>query len=371
MPTAPTASEWMIGGLSRFINHLARLGPEDLAVNSALSVLVALVAWGAVWTARRAAERGMRRLPSPKVAERVSASRAARLIGWTLKTALTASAAYLIGLVWGVDLIGWAQAGVGAATLRELWRLLLLTVIAAAAFEFTGFSIGRLMDRLALAAHDSRRAGQLRTLKPLLRAVSQTTVGAIALLTLLSELGIKIGPLLAGAGVAGVAVGFGAQNLVKDFLTGLFLVMEDVVAVGDTVEIATFSGRVEAMTLRTIRLRDFNGTLHIFPYSEAPVIHNATNLFAYAVIDVQVPLAADVDKAIEVMRKTGEELSNEPETKAKVLQPIEVLGVDSLAGSGVHLKGRIKTLPAARDQVARAYYHRLKPAFEAAGIALS
>jgi len=368
---ATTASERLIGTVGAFLTHLEALSPQEVAMNGALSGLVVLAAFGLLKAGPWLTRRSLGRLPSKAAAKRIGDSLTMRVIDMALRVALGLLALYLLLLVWGIDLFAWASTGGGAAAGREVWRLCLLALIAAGAFELVGYAIGRAMDRLAKSSGDARRAAQLRTLLPLLRGIFQAAVVVIAVLTVLSDIGVKIAPLLAGAGVVGVAIGFGAQNLVKDFLTGLFLVLEDVVAVGDTVEVAGFRGRVEAMTLRTIRLRDFDGTLHIFPYSEAPVIHNATNLFAYAVIDVQVKPEADVDKAIEVMRKTGEALAAEPETAGKVLQPIEVLGVDSLGASGVHLKGRIKTLPTARAQVARAYYRRLKPALDAAGIALA
>jgi small-conductance mechanosensitive channel len=366
-----TASEWLIGGLGGFVSHLAALSPEDVAVNGALSALIVALAWAIRWGVHYAARTSARRLPAATLAEKVAVSRTVKTSWFVFHTLLTSAAVYLLLRVWGLDLAAWAASGSGAAVGREAWRLLVLGVLSAGAFELSGYAVGRLMNPLAIATHNPRRAAQLRTLAPLLRGIVQATVVVVAALTLLSEIGVKIAPLLAGAGVVGVAVGFGAQNLVKDFLTGLFLVIEDVVSVGDTVQISSFSGRVEAMTLRTIRLRDFDGTLHIFPYSEAQVIHNGTNLFAYAVIDVLVALDADVDKAIEVMRQTGEALAEHPDTAPKVLQPIEVLGVDSLGGAGVRLKGRIKTQPSARGEVARAYYHRLKQGFDQAGIPLS
>ena len=366
-----TFSEWLIGALGGFVNHLAALGPEDVGLNSALSATIVAAALGLRWAAPRFVRRSLHRLRTPDVVEQVFRSRMARVFAFLFGSLVSLLAVYLVMRVWGLDLAAWAGTGAGAAIGREFWRLLVLAVLAAVAYELAAISVNRLMSPLAVAAHNPRRAAQLRTLTPILRGVAQATVVVVACLTLLSEIGVKIAPLLAGAGVLGVAVGFGAQNLVKDFLTGLFLVLEDVVSVGDTVQIATSSGRVETMTLRTIRLRDFNGTLHIFPYSEAQVIHNATNLFAYAVVDVLVAPDADVDKAIKVMRDTGEALARDPEIGKKVLQPIEVLGVDSLNGASVGLKGRIKTLPSARDEVARAFYQRLKPALEQSGIELS
>ena len=366
-----TFSEWLIGALGGFVNHLAALGPEDVGLNSALSAIVVAAALGLRWAGPRLVRPSLERLRTPAAIQQIAHSRTVRIVGFLFDILLTLVAADLVLRVWGLDLAAWAGTGAGAAIGREFWRLVVLALLAVVAYELAGVSVNQLMSPLAVTAQNPRRAAQLRTLAPILRGVAQATVVVVASLTLLSEIGVKIAPLLAGAGVVGVAVGFGAQNLVKDFLTGLFLVLEDVVSVGDTVKIATSSGRVEAMTLRTIRLRDFDGTLHIFPYSEAQVIHNATNLYAYAVVDVPVALDADIDKVIKVMRETGEALVHDPEIGKKVLQPIEVLGVDSLNGAGVGLKGRIKTLPSARDEVARAFYRRLMPALEQSGIELS
>jgi moderate conductance mechanosensitive channel len=191
----------------------------------------------------------------------------------------------------------------------------------------------------------------------------------VGLLTFLSELGVKVGPLLASAGVVGIAVGFGAQTLVKDFLTGLFLIAEDVVSVGDNVRIGEASGTVEAMTLRTIRLRSMNGTLHIFPYSEAQVIHNRTKVFSSYLFEIPISYDADVDRALEVMQSLGDELEQEPAFRPLITRPFEVLGVDKLSESAVTLKARVTTQPRAQWKVGREYHRRLKKAFDAEGIA--
>jgi len=184
----------------------------------------------------------------------------------------------------------------------------------------------------------------------------------------LSEVGVQIGPLLAGAGVVGIAVGFGAQTLVKDFLTGLFLIAEDIVSVGDIVRIGDSGGLVEEMTLRTIRLRDFDGALHVFPYGEAQVVHNLTKTFSYSVFDLQISYGSSIDAALRLMREVGEEMRLDPGFSDKILEPIEVVGVDNLADSGVVLKARIKTRPLEQWTVGREYNRRIKHAFDAAGV---
>ncbi|MGI9168919.1 MAG: mechanosensitive ion channel family protein, partial [Caulobacteraceae bacterium] len=258
----------------------------------------------------------------------------------------------------------------GRGLLRVTGRLALLAVIFVAAFELTGLAVRRTMARLAAGARDPRRAAQLRTLSPLLGGVLRSVIVVMGAMMVLSELGVKIGPLLAGAGVAGIAVGFGAQSLVKDVLTGFFLIVEDIVSVGDTIRIASCKGEVEQMTLRTIRLRDFDGTLHVFPYGEAQVIHNETKTFSYAVIDLQISYDSDIDAALAAMRQVGSDLLADPQFGKNILSPIEVLGVETLKENGPQLKGRIKTGPNADSAVSREFNRRIKIAFDAAGVVI-
>jgi small conductance mechanosensitive channel len=259
----------------------------------------------------------------------------------------------------------------GRAFLRLIGRLALLAVIFVGALEFAGVLIRRTMGNLVKAARDPRRAAQLRTLSPLLRGVVQAVILVFGLMMLLSELGVQIGPLIAGAGVAGIAIGFGAQSLVKDVLTGFFLIIEDIVSVGDTVRIATFKGEVESMTLRTIRLRDFDGSLHIFPYGEAQVIHNETKAFSYAVIDLQISYGSDVDAALATMAEVGAALQRDPVLGPKILADMDVSGVENLKESGLQLRGRIKTRTGADGGVTREFNRRIKAAFDKKGIAIS
>jgi moderate conductance mechanosensitive channel len=244
-------------------------------------------------------------------------------------------------------------------------------IMATLAIEAVGLFSRRALRRLRHSSSDPRRAAQLETLGPLIRRVLQLVIIVLAIMTLLSQVGVQIAPVLAGAGVLGVAVGFGAQTIVKDVLTGLFLIIEDIVAVGDIVQIQTFSGKVEDMTLRTIRLRDADGTLHIFPYGESQVIHNMTKTFSYAAFDIPVKYDSDLEKAMEVMKATGAELRGDPEVGRMILDDIEIAGVDLLSDVGILIKGRIRTQPLERWKVLRTYYRRVKPALDAAGIQIT
>jgi len=364
-----TASERILAALKGLISHFAAMSPMAWALNLLLTLAAVGIAAGAGRLARRLARLGAHRLPGPADAElTVRANRLARLAGWTIQALAGLAALLVVADVWGLNLLAWTATPLGARILAGLVRLGLLLVATVAVFELVSLAIGRGMEGFATHAAEPRRRAQLATLEPLLKGVAQTAIVIVALLMSLSELGVKIGPLLAGAGVVGVALGFGAQTLVKDFLTGIFLIVEDIVSVGDIVRIGDSGGLVEQMTLRTIRLRDFDGTVHVFPYSEAQVLHNLTKSFSYYVFDLQVSYGSDLDAALSIMRKVGARLKADPDFADKILEPIEVVGVDNLADSGVVLKARIKTQPLQQWTVGREYNRRIKLAFDEAGV---
>lgn len=340
---------------------------------AALNILFTLgVIGGAIVVGRytpRLFRRTVHRLPGRPSAEKmVRASRFARLLSHLVRIALVVGTVLVVAQIWGLSLLTWLYDILGAQGVRTLVRLSLLVIVAMAAYEAAGFVIGRAIDRLSRRSEGRRRRGQLNTLGPLLIGLAHAVIGVMVVMMGLSELGVKIGPLLAGAGVVGIAVGFGAQTIVKDLLTGAFLIFEDIIAVGDVVNIGGSGGLVEKMTLRTIRLRDFDGTLHVLPYGEAQVVHNMTKSFSYYVFDLQVSYEADIDRALEIMRETGDAVQADPAFAEMILEPIEVVGVDSLGESGVMLKARIKTKPLDQWNVGREYNRRIKQAFDAAGI---
>lgn len=367
---APTASERLLSVLSAFWARLAALTYEQLAVNFALSAAAVALAFGVGWGFRRLIQLGVRRVPGAADAvKHVRTSRVARFTRAVVSAGLTAATVVVIAHIWGIDVGAWLSQGVGERLAGLVTHLAILLVIGFAAFELAGFLVDRLLLTLESSAGGSkRRMAQVQTVAPLLRSVARGAVFLIFLMMMLSEAGVKIAPLLAGAGVVGIAVGFGAQTLVKDFLTGLFLIVEDIVSVGDIVKIENSGGLVEEMTLRTIRLRDFDGTLHVFPYSQAQVIHNLTKTFSYAVFDLQISYGADIDRALEIMKRTGLELQRDKAFADKIVDPIEVVGVDQLGDSGVVLKARIKTRPIEQWNVGREYNRRIKLAFDREGI---
>ncbi|MBU1377191.1 MAG: mechanosensitive ion channel [Alphaproteobacteria bacterium] len=361
----PSFTEHLVTSTTAALDHILNLDPREAAINAGLSVAVVLAVYGLLLLVRRLSDHWLARVNVGGAEAEVARTQQAARLTWGL-VRLAALAAIVITIlgIWGVDARAWLSGDAGA----RLVRLALVIIIATALVEVSGFIIKRLIGGFARRSSDPRRAAQLRTLGPILTGCAQTVLVVVGGLTILTELGLKVGPILASAGVLGIAVGFGAQTLVKDFLTGLFLIAEDVVSVGDNVQIGDSSGVVEAMTLRTIRLRDANATLHVFPYSEAQVIHNRTKVFSSYLAEIPISYDSDLDHALAVIQKVGDDLRADPAFKKLITKPFEVMGVDRLAENAVHLKARFVTEPRAQWDVGREFNRRLKNAFDAEGI---
>ena len=185
---------------------------------------------------------------------------------------------------------------------------------------------------------------------------------------ILGELGISIAPILGAAGVAGLAIGFGAQSLVKDFFTGFFLLLENQMRQGDVVEAGGKAGVVEEITLRYVRMRDYDGNVHFVPNGNITTVTNMTRDFAYAVIDVGIAYRENIDQALDVMRQVGAELRADSEFALKIREDLEIAGVNKWADSAVILRSRFKVAPIEQWGVRREYLRRLKSAFDHAGI---
>ena len=210
---------------------------------------------------------------------------------------------------------------------------------------------------------------RITTVSRVLRYTATVVVVLVAGMLILSQLGISIAPILATAGVAGVAIGFGAQSLIKDYLSGFFLLIEDQIREGDVVEVAGKAGLVEEMTLRYVRLRDGDGYVHFVPNGEIKLVSNRTRGFARAVVDVGVGYGVDIDQALGVMREVGRAMRAHEQWKGRVPDDLEVLGVEKLDNSAVVLRVQLRVVPAIeRDNVKREYLKRIKEAFAARGI---
>ena len=360
---AQATSDSFAAQIASFITGVLSLDPQQAAIRAGLTLLVILAAALLIW--------GLRVLMKA-LTERVAHGQAAPggVRKWTMaivRLGVAVAALLIVLRVWGLPLDVLWRTPLGAALL-VVGRIGLIVVIALAAMEITQLGITRLFSRLAHRARTPRRAAQVRTLAPLFSGVATTAFVLIAAMMALSEIGVEIGPLIAGAGIVGLAVGFGAQTLVKDFLTGIFLIIEDTVSIGDIARIGDSTGLVEDMSLRTIKLRDVDGTLHVIPYGEAQIIHNLTKGFSFYVFNLSISYSSDIGKALELMKRVGEELARDEEFRTLILEPMEIFGVDQLADSGVVLKARIKTQPIKQWTVGREYLKRIKLAFDEAGI---
>jgi small conductance mechanosensitive channel len=202
------------------------------------------------------------------------------------------------------------------------------------------------------------------TLSSVIRYVLVIGILIVAAMTVMGELGIEIGPVLAAAGIVGLAVGFGAQNLVQDVISGFFILFEDQIRVGDVVQIADKGGVVERMTLRMVVLRDLAGNVHYVRNGQIQVVTNMTKEYSRYVFDIGVAYREDVDEVIEVVKEVDAELRNDPNFTEDILEPIEILGLDQFADSAVIIKARTKTKPIMQWAVGREFNRRLKKKFD-------
>ena len=215
---------------------------------------------------------------------------------------------------------------------------------------------------------DEAQTQRVNTLFRILKNFVSIAILIVVIMLVLSELGIQIGPLIAAAGVVGLAVGFGAQTLVKDIITGLFIILEGQITIGDIVEVAGHSGRVEAITIRTVRLRDINGHLHVVPFSEVTTVKNITQDQDYHSFEIGVSYNEDVDHVIETIEKVGKDLQKDKNFTSKINGEIEVFGLDKFEDSAIIIKGRIPTIHKQQWAVRREFNRRIKIAFDKSGI---
>jgi small conductance mechanosensitive channel len=208
-----------------------------------------------------------------------------------------------------------------------------------------------------------------RTMLPLVRNALFVTLVTIAGIVTAANLGINVTPLLAGAGVIGLAIGFGAQSLVTDLITGLFIIIEDTISVGDWIDVdGGHAGTVEHLSIRTVRLRDGQGAIHAIPFSQIKIVKNLSRDFAYAVFEVRMGFSADVDQVTQLIREVGADLMADFRYRREMLGPIEVWGLDRFDPNWMVVKGQIKTRPLQQWSVARAFNLRLKRKMDEAGI---
>jgi len=273
--------------------------------------------------------------------------------------------------VWGVDLSDLFRAGtVGHRLASAVVTIAVAAVIALLVWESVNVSIERRLDRWT-SSGDTVRATRLRTLLPMLRSALFCAIALVVVLTGLSELGVNIGPLLAGASIFGVALGFGSQKLVQDFITGIFLLMENALQVGDWVTVAGVSGTVEYLSIRTVRLRGGDGSLFTVPFSSVTTVNNTNRGLGNAAVKVNIVFGQDVDLAIATLKEIGAALREDDKFKDGILSDFSFWGVDGVDGSAVTLAGQIQCRDSARWGVQREFNRRILDQFSARGIEIA
>lgn len=259
----------------------------------------------------------------------------------------------------------WTTMGVAATTGLRILLIALAAWIAIAVLQRT---IRGFRTRLAARMADREQIKRAETLGRVARYLVAVIVSLIAVMLILAELGISVAPILGAAGVVGLAVGFGAQSLVKDYFTGFFLLLENQVRQGDVVNVGGHGGLVEEVTLRYVQLRDYDGNVHFVPNSEITTVVNMSRGFAQAVIDAGVAYREDVDEVMAVMKEVGAEMRADPAFSVRILEDLEMAGVEKWDDSAVVIRCRFKVAPLEQWGVKREYLRRLKKAFDARGI---
>ena len=336
-----------------------------------LSLIVIVAAQVFARFIRELSRRGFAISPELKAQFPTLEQRANRYI--PILTGLTAATVYLLAALtvlqaWSVAAFAWLGSDLGRRVIGNVLSIGMELFVALALWEIFASAIERYLS--GIDATGIPRQTRIRTLLPLLRTAMMSVLVVLTSLIILSHIGVDITPLLAGAGVVGVAIGFGSQALVKDIITGLFILMEDQIAIGDVVDVGRDRvGVVEAITVRTIRLRDQAGAVYTIPFSEVTTVKNLTRDFAYVVARIAISYSEDIDRAVEILRQVSEELMADEELRPLILDPFDYQGVDTLDAASVVLLVRIRTVPAKQAVVGRAFNRLVKMAFDEHGIA--
>ena len=258
--------------------------------------------------------------------------------------------------------------------ISTLPSLLIIAILAFILFKVTNFFLRRIkpimLEHMESGSDlDSRELKKrLDTLLGILRSIIKVLIWVMVGMLVLRKIGIDIAPIIAGAGIVGLAVGFGAQELVRDFIAGFFMLLENQIREGDVAIVNGTGGLVEHVGMRTIVLRDLSGVVHVFQNGKINTLSNMTKNWSGMVFDIGVAYKEDTDKVAEVIQQVAEELRADPGFRDKILEPIEIFGVDGFGDSAVIMKARFKTVPIEQWVVGREYRRRLKKAFDEQGI---
>jgi small conductance mechanosensitive channel len=353
-------------------NSMTAITPAALAGAALAAFLLAALVVG---LGRRFINRAIGRLDAVADEGRgLLQARARQLVSALAIVAFGVAAVATLALVlslFRVDVPAWSPRQVLGWSLSHGLRALIVIVLAYVGLRVSNLAVERFKYRLGgdpRIAASPERIRRAATLGSIVSSLLSGTIIFLAGLMVLRELSIDVVPLLTGAGIAGLAIGFGAQNLVRDVISGFFIILEDQVGVGDVARIQNVTGVVEQIRLRTIMLRDADGNVHVFPNGTITTLANLTRDFSYAIADVVVVHGENLDRVMGALRMIGAGMHDDPELKALLLGPLEILGVQELRESSLTVRARFKTLPSKQWEVAAELRRRIAIGFAARAI---
>lgn len=282
-------------------------------------------------------------------------------MGRFLRSLIYVVAALLILQAWGVESLAWLTSASGMHVIGTGLGILVVLTMALLLWEMISLALDRYGARIDAT---SRSSARVRTLLPLLRTMIVVVLSLMVGLVVLSQIGINITPLLAGAGVIGLAVGFGSQKLVQDVINGLFILAEDTISVGDVVKLDDSSGVVEAISIRHMRLRDMAGNVITVPFGEVKTIVNMTRDYSRYIFDIGVAYKEDIDRVFEVLKSLDEDMRKDDRYASLIIAPLEIIGLERFTDAAVIVRARYTTLPTKQWEVGREFNRRLKKRFD-------
>ncbi|TGN98513.1 mechanosensitive ion channel domain-containing protein [Burkholderia sp. USMB20] len=342
---------------------LIALGGRSIAVMIGMRI-VSIVVFGAL-------ARVFQRRDDDRTLVHLHAYRYYPLVRQVVSAAIAVVTVVLLLQTWGVPIFhAFATGTIGHRLASALITIAIAAVVALIVWEAANIAIERRLQQWTREGN-LVRAARLRTLLPMLRSLLFIMIALVVVLTGLSEIGVNIGPLLAGASIFGVALGFGSQKLVQDFITGIFLLMENAMQVGDWVTLAGVSGTVEYLSIRTVRLRAGDGSLYTVPFSSVTTVNNTNRGLGNAAVKVSIAYGQDIDRAIATLKEIGAALRDDPDYKDGILSDFSYWGIDQVDGAAIALAGQIQCKDSARWGVQREFNRRIAVLFRERGIRIA
>ncbi|RQU81159.1 mechanosensitive ion channel protein [Burkholderia cenocepacia] len=342
---------------------LIALGGRSIAVMIAMR-MVSIVVFGAL-------ARLFQRRDDDRTLVHLHAYRYYPLLRQIVSGAIGVVTVVLLLQIWGVPIFRAFETGtIGHRLASALVTIAIAAIVALVVWEAANIAIERRLQRWTREGN-LVRAARLRTLLPMLRSLLFVMIALVVVLTGLSELGVNVGPLLAGASIFGVALGFGSQKLVQDFITGIFLLMENAMQVGDWVTLAGVSGTVEYLSIRTVRLRAGDGSLYTIPFSSVTTVNNTNRGLGNAAVKVSIAYGEDVERAIATLKEIGAALRDDPKYHDGILSDFSYWGIDQVDGAALALAGQIQCTDSARWSVQREFNRRIAETFRERGIRIA